>query len=373
MAAMLSVVLLVLPQPSLADTTTALEGWQFDGNTRSSWDILWTCLSLILACTWTAVHLDVPKPDNTSSTWYFRWIRKPTAWFIIMLAPELALANYSVFDYWRAKKIAACCKAGQDKFDRQGIVQTVPPRPTRKPIEAEKNRTRKDWTLVHGFCIDMKGLVLRTKDNRSYLVRAIHAETLIEAGVIKYSDLKEEEIKARSKADSLGTLVTVLQSTWVTVNIVARAAYDLPISPLEFVTVAYVACGLISYALWWHKPKDMETAIPIFLPYNHDSDEMPPQLRDLLDAERENFKPRPALRKEHGLVTWHLLATLWREKRWDTFKRRTKNHQPPEVPDPSILEEDEDGNASVSLAERIALDSFIMFIALLFSGIHIAA
>lgn len=117
----------------------------------------------------------------------------------------------------------------------------------------------------------------------------------------------------------------------------------------------------------------METAIPIFLPYNHDSDDMPQQLRDLLDAERENFKPHPALRKEHGLVTWRLLATLWREKRWDTFKHQTKNHQPPEVPYPSILEEDEDGNASVPLAERIALDSFIMFTALLFSGIHIAA
>src|ERR1700709_1452535 len=102
----------------------------------------------------------------------------------------------------------------------------------------------------------------------------MHAETLIETGVIKCSDFKEEEIKSHSKADSLGTFVTVLQSTWVTVNIVARAAYDLPISPLEFVTLAYVACGLISYALWWHKPKDMEMAIPIFLPYDHDSDDM---------------------------------------------------------------------------------------------------
>jgi hypothetical protein len=319
------------------------------------------------------MHLDVPKPEKMSSPWYYSWIRKSIVWFIVILAPELTLANFSVYDYWRAKKIAARCNAGQDKFNPQEIEQRVPSRPTKKPTEAKKRRTHKDWTLVHGFCIDMKGLVLRTKDNRSYLVRAIHAETLIETGVIKCSDLKEEEIKAHSKADSLGTFVTVLQSTWVTVNIVARAAYDLPISPLEFVTLAYVACGLISYALWWHKPKDMETAIPIFLPYDHDSDDMPQQLRNLLDAERENFKPPPALPKEHGLVTWHLLTTVWQEKRWDTFKRRTKNHQPPEVSHPSILEEDEDGNASVPLAESFALDLFIMFTALLFCGIHIAA
>lgn len=35
-------------QPLAQSNSTALEGWRLDDNTRSSWDIFWTCVSTIL-------------------------------------------------------------------------------------------------------------------------------------------------------------------------------------------------------------------------------------------------------------------------------------------------------------------------------------
>lgn len=61
----LGTIFIIFVREAFAQTnTTVLEGWQFDDDSHSSWDILWTCLSTIFACTWTALHLAVPRRDN---------------------------------------------------------------------------------------------------------------------------------------------------------------------------------------------------------------------------------------------------------------------------------------------------------------------
>jgi hypothetical protein len=47
--------------------------------------------------------------------------------------------------------------------------------------------------------------------------------------------------------------------------------------------VAYVVCAAITYAVWWHKPKDMVTPTTIYLPFGCESDEMPRRAREILD------------------------------------------------------------------------------------------
>lgn len=60
----------------------------------------------------------------------------------------------------------------------------------------------------------------------------------IRADLVKRSDFVDEDIKDQAKVDTLGKLFTVVQSAWTTCNTITRAAYSLPISPLELVTVA---------------------------------------------------------------------------------------------------------------------------------------
>jgi hypothetical protein len=124
-------------------------------------------------------------------------------------------------------------------------------------------------------------------------VRPVDVVALIEAGVIKQSDLRNNEIKDRAKADSFAKGFAVLQSTWVTCNIISRAAYALPISALQISTVRYVVCAVVAFAAWWHKPKDMKMPIVIRLPYDLDSDEMLPRVRTTLHASRRQLPPTP--------------------------------------------------------------------------------
>lgn len=100
------ILLSVFVGKSMASSSTPLLGWQLDGNSRSAWDILWTCLSTIFACTWTLLHMDVP-PRNMS-------VARSTSiklrvWVRTILAPEVTFlqATGQLAD---AKKLRKSCR-----------------------------------------------------------------------------------------------------------------------------------------------------------------------------------------------------------------------------------------------------------------------
>lgn len=72
-------------------------------NVRGTLDILWTCLTILILCTWSIQHLSVPPQvfPRTKSQWFRRTLflaRRKAIWMLItLLAPEftfgLALAD----------------------------------------------------------------------------------------------------------------------------------------------------------------------------------------------------------------------------------------------------------------------------------------
>ena len=56
---------------------------------RSIWDILWSCLATILACSWVSVHPNIPGP-NESSWRVFRHRLELMFWAVI--GPEMIIA-----------------------------------------------------------------------------------------------------------------------------------------------------------------------------------------------------------------------------------------------------------------------------------------
>ncbi|CAI7578917.1 unnamed protein product [Penicillium manginii] len=205
----------------------------------------------------------------------------------------------------------------------------------------DKPDSRKSWTVIQGFCIDMRGAILVTEDEWTYPVLPSNVAPLIETGVIKHSHLRERDIQDRAKADSFAKAFTMLQTFWVTCNIIARAAYNLPITPLEISTVAYAVCAGITYAVWWHKPKDMVTPIMIYLPYGRESDAMPRR------PPSKNLKPRTVSEAKQSATP---------EQNYMAEQNRLK---------------DEDEKLTVK--ENMILDLCSLLIALLFCGIHVAA
>jgi hypothetical protein len=72
-----------------------------------------------------------------------------------------------------------------------------------------------------------------------------------------------EEIKDKSKSDSLVRAITVVQITWIVIQIIVRAFRSLAISQLEISVVAFATCAVIIYGVNWEKPKGVQVPITI--------------------------------------------------------------------------------------------------------------
>jgi hypothetical protein len=57
-------------------------------NQRTNMDILWSCLATIFACTWVAVHPNVPGPRESEWT---RFRRRCSTMFYAIIAPEMMM------------------------------------------------------------------------------------------------------------------------------------------------------------------------------------------------------------------------------------------------------------------------------------------
>lgn len=57
-----------------AHNDTIVHGWQPEPDGRGSWSIVWSCLVTVFLCTWSALHLKVPKQHGS---WYVPLTRIP--------------------------------------------------------------------------------------------------------------------------------------------------------------------------------------------------------------------------------------------------------------------------------------------------------
>ncbi|KAJ5383205.1 hypothetical protein N7517_001116 [Penicillium concentricum] len=153
------------------------------------------------------------------------------------------------------------------------------------PLEQVQNQDSADphafhteWTLRKCFCILAGGLALQTQDGWIYILRRSDMQPFIQAGIIEDVDFHDRDIEDRAKSDSLGKTFTVIQTAWFLVDMIARWATSLPVAPIELATVAYIACGLLLYAMWWYKAKDMTTPITIYVRCTRE--DMPTHLLD---------------------------------------------------------------------------------------------
>lgn len=72
-----------------------------------------------------------------------------------------------------------------------------------------------------------------------------------------------EEINDKSKSDSLVRAITIVQITWMVIQIIVRACRSLAISQLEIAVIAFATCAVILYGVNWEKPKGVQVAVTI--------------------------------------------------------------------------------------------------------------
>jgi hypothetical protein len=233
------------PSANLSIHNETMVGWVAGPHTRGTMSLLLSCLTTIFLCTWTVLHLDVPRNDEKRTM--VAMFRRKAIWMVVAaIAPEIVV-SIAVGEYLEARK-------------------------TRRVLSSRSGR---NWSLNQAFFLNMRGLVYTSSNAYSCTVTSILTYRKVE-GLLgtsvgsqseaswKFEDLPSDAtIQDKSKSDSLAKSLALLQCTWFVAQVIARAIDSLPLTALELGTTALIGCASVAYGFWWYKPQEVRTPIEI--------------------------------------------------------------------------------------------------------------
>ncbi|KAJ8514786.1 hypothetical protein ONZ45_g7721 [Pleurotus djamor] len=247
--------------------------------TRSAVQIAWSCIAIIFACTWTAVHPNVPPASVSTSQWRMAWRRiKMMLWTILL--PDLMMVEASI-QRARARRISEVANrkvAGppSEQSDTTSCVGAQSPlEPVLQDTEASNHNPPSalfettppavpihQWTRTHSYFLVMGGFAVANEDKPGSWTTVSVSDVL--DGRIPWPSVKEGDILNGSKGDAFSKTLVILQATWFFVQLYARIFYNLRITELEWVTLWYAYFCASLYVAWFKKPYDVHQ--PIVLP-----------------------------------------------------------------------------------------------------------
>ncbi|PWY85100.1 hypothetical protein BO83DRAFT_442474 [Aspergillus eucalypticola CBS 122712] len=300
-------------------------------NTRGTLQILWSSLFTILACTWTVLHLNIPKyrpkPTTSGSKDLLKWMvgkyQQPIIWFLItVLAPEVSFAKYwndqvqahSIFWHykqnfeeknWTKTHVLFVNMGGFalrytiDEKDTSGSDKGEQNPETRNNIQPDVAAPAENETSIQGGSNQWKqftSIFARQRkekgkqaniiiQNPAQKFEDIYYLTATEALKIMCStnttipgleDISVEEIKDRSKTDSFMRILAIGQILWVIIQIISRATYGLAVTQLEVTVVAFAVCAVGIHIMNNGKPKGVN--LPIVFNYYGTREELKEEL-----------------------------------------------------------------------------------------------
>ena len=225
---------------------------------RGTFDIIWACLPTISLSTWTCDHHTVANAGQLRL--------KLALWLGVFMFPE-----------WQ------CVKALEELHDACAFRRAV------RKLAAPGWRA---FTLRQAFLFLLGGL--RFDEVSDYDTRGAYptyADRFLTAAAtrrVQPCDVPtDEQIKRRCKTDSLAKGIAMLQALWFVLTLFSRLVERLTVSPLEFVTMSYVLCGLIMYVAWFKSPQGVEEPFDVM---GKDTPLQGEQKLEFLSAEVEGMK-----------------------------------------------------------------------------------
>ena len=196
---------------------------------RGTANLLYTCFFTIFACTWTALHLNVPHRELSRSG---RMLRKIQWMVIAVLAPEYITLTALV---QRSSTVIALSHLW--------------------PLQ-NHSRDLAFYALMGGFelCFD---------DDTCHRLTYSELRGLVGAKLVDLPSITTREVRDKSKGNWFSKSLALLQIGWFVVQLLGRVAQGLQTTPLELFTLGAVACTIVSYINWWDKPLDVNTSTTV--------------------------------------------------------------------------------------------------------------
>ncbi|KAG2352515.1 hypothetical protein BDR07DRAFT_1368289 [Suillus spraguei] len=133
-------------------------------------------------------------------------------------------------------------------------------------IEAYFSKDSEDytWTQTHSLFVLMGGFMLYVDGEPSLTLRPEYILTLIHAKCIDPPKLTAKQIHDKSKGNAISKGLVMLQVAWFIMQLITRAIYHLKVTQLETGTLAFAVLNFLTYAVWWHKPLDVQCPHPVY-------------------------------------------------------------------------------------------------------------
>ncbi|KIK66308.1 hypothetical protein GYMLUDRAFT_257691 [Collybiopsis luxurians FD-317 M1] len=236
-------------------------------NRRTRFQIIWSCIAVLVACTWVSVHPNIPGPKEGM---YKVLARKIGLMILSLVAPELLVmwAARQTVDAWLLKKKyshqgwttshAMFALMGGFVLYKDGELvsvlrfRPVKARETQNTVSLTQNTDSFYGFHKYGRIGYNSGDTRHASDDLSF---AAHADFI--------GRIPEDEIKDRSHVDWFGKLVAIGQTSWFITQLLARWVHNLATTELEIMTVAFATLNFIVYFLWWDKPQGVGCHIRI--------------------------------------------------------------------------------------------------------------
>ncbi|KAK0619402.1 hypothetical protein B0T14DRAFT_432002, partial [Immersiella caudata] len=221
---------------------------------RGTTDILYSCVVTLVACIYTALHLNVPTKSGLGHA-----VRSKGKWvFIGLIAPELVL-YLAIAQFLQARKLVKALHARLERDARRG------------DLEAGKQENEiPKFDLKYGFFAVMGGIEVPVHDIEPILTDATRGGQfsgrlrLTPEGVLQlaedghFLEIPRSKIDDKSKADTISKILAMTQVAWMAMQCITRKAYGLPLALLEVHTMVHVICAVLLLFVLWIDPKDVQ-------------------------------------------------------------------------------------------------------------------
>ncbi|KAH0534047.1 hypothetical protein FGG08_007354 [Glutinoglossum americanum] len=199
-------------------------GWVSPPNQRGTAGIIWSCFLILFVCVWAVLHHNIPSKTDS----YWRIFGRKMRWATLAVYAPEPLTLFAVMQ-WNAANIS---------------------------VAEMKELGEVNWSVVHAFYANAGGFVLHTPDCSAFPIDAKSIYYLRSTGWIESPKITRENIWDRSKADLFAKGVALIQTGWLLLQCIARAAQGLAITPLELFTVAFTVPTIATAFFWANKPQN---------------------------------------------------------------------------------------------------------------------
>ncbi|KAF9556615.1 hypothetical protein CPC08DRAFT_711111 [Agrocybe pediades] len=196
-------------------------------DSRTSWDIIRSCLATLFACLWVSVH---PNMSSSTHSDIRVFLAKVELMIWTLLFPEMIILW--AYRQWKGSRVLS------KKFKDYG------------------------WTMSHGFFVQMGGFVETSEEGSTQLLLPDDLFSWMSEHR-RVPRITAQQISGRSKGDSLSKAMVIIQTSWFVAQCVSRRVKGLYITPAELSTLAYASLNGVMYFLWWHKPLDCRTPVEL--------------------------------------------------------------------------------------------------------------